>query len=138
MSMVQIALRRPYTFIVMAILIVLATPFALGTMATDIFPEIDIPVISIVWNYNGLSLQARGLAPADVVNSLNLQNLILPSGTAKFGPTEYTVRMNGSPDVLLALNDLPVRTTAGTTTYLRDVAYVRDGYTPQTNVVRQD
>src|SRR5438552_1536269 len=60
MSMVQIALRRPYTFIVMAILIVLATPFALRTMATDIFPEIDIPVISIVWNYNGLSAQEMG------------------------------------------------------------------------------
>jgi multidrug efflux pump subunit AcrB len=276
MSMVQLALRRPYTFIVMAILIVLATPFALRSMATDIFPEINIPVISIVWNYNGLpaqemgqriaaqnersltttvsdiehiesqslagisiikvffqpnaniqtaiaqvvaveqaqlrqlppgitpplvikysassipviqlglssntlpeqslfdaavnllrpqlitipgaavpfpyggknrlisvdldmqALQARGLAPADVVNALNLQNLILPSGTAKFGATEYTVKMNGSPDALQGLNDLPLRTQGGTTTYLRDVAYVRDGFSPQTNVVRQD
>src|SRR4051812_22159852 len=276
MSMVQIALRRPYTFIVMALLIVLATPFALLNMATDIFPEINIPVISIIWNYNGLpaqemgqrisaqnersltttvsdiehiestslagisvikvffqpnaniqtaiaqvvaieqaqlrqlppgitpplvikysassipvvqlglssptlpeqslfdaavntlrpqlitipgvavpfpyggknrlisvdvdmqQLQARGLAPADVVNALNLQNLILPSGTAKFGETEYTVKMNGSPEAIAGLNDLPVRTTGGTTTYLRDVAYVRDGYSPQTNIVRQD
>jgi multidrug efflux pump subunit AcrB len=276
MSMVQLALRRPYTFIVMAMLIVLATPFALKNMATDIFPEINIPVISVIWNYNGLpaqemgqrvagqterglttvvsdiehiestslagvsiikvffqpgvniqtaiaqvvasvqtqvrqlppgitpplvikysassipvmqlalssatlpenalfdtavnglrpqlitvpgvaspfpyggkvrvisvdldtqALQARGLSPADVVNAVNTQNLILPSGTVKFGETEYTVRMNGSPDALAGLNDLPVRTANNVTTYLRDVAYVRDGFQPQTNVVRQD
>jgi CzcA family heavy metal efflux pump len=274
--MVELALKRPYTFIVMAMLIVLATPFALLNMATDIFPEINIPVISIIWNYNGLAaqemgqriaaqnergltttvsdiehiestslagvsvikvffqptaniqtaiaqvvaaeqtqvrqlppgitpplvikysassipvvqlalsstsrpeqslfdtavnvlrpqlvtipgvavpfpyggknrvisvdldtqaLQARGLSPADVVNAINTQNLILPSGTAKFGATEYTVRMNGSPDAINGLNDLPVRTVNGTTTYMRDVAYVRDGFSPQTNVVRQD
>ena len=58
--MVQLALRRPYTFIVMAMLIVLATPFALRNMATDIFPEIDIPVISIIWNYSGLPAQEMG------------------------------------------------------------------------------
>src|SRR4051794_22107135 len=276
MSMVQLALKRPYTFIVMAMLIVLATPFALLNMATDIFPEINIPVISIIWNYNGLpatemgqrisaqnersltttvsdiehiestslagiaiikvffqpnaniqtaiaqvvaieqtqlrqlppgitppliikysassipvvqlgmasatlpeqtvfdaavntlrprlvtipgvaipfpyggkvkvisvdldtqALQGRGLAPADVVNAINTQNLILPSGTAKLGDTEYTVRMNGSPEAIAGLNDLPVRTTGGTTTYLRDVAFVRDGFSPQTNIVRKD
>jgi multidrug efflux pump subunit AcrB len=276
MSMVQLALKRPYTFIVMAMLIVLATPFALLNMATDIFPEINIPVISIVWNYTGLAaqemgnrisaqnersltttvsdiehiestslagisvikvffqptaniqtaiaqvvaieqaqlrqlppgitppliikysassipvvqlglssqtlpeqkvfdtainvlrpqlitipgvaipfpyggknrlisvdidtqaMQARGLSPADVVNAINLQNLILPSGTAKFGETEYTVKMNGSPDAIAGLNDLPVKTVNGTTTYVRDVAYVRDGFSPQTNIVRKD
>ncbi len=276
MSMVSLALRRPYTFIVMAMLIVLATPFVLRNMATDIFPEINIPVVSIIWNYNGLpaqemgqriastterglttvvsdiehiestslpgvtvvkvffqpnaniqtaisqvvasvqtqvrqlppgitpplvikysassipviqlalssptlpeqtlfdnavnvlrprlvtipgvaipfpyggkikvisvdldtqALQARGLAPADVVNAVNAQNLILPSGTAKLGETEYVVRMNGSPDRIAGLNDLPVRTTNGTTTYLREVAQVRDGFNPQTNIVRQD
>src|SRR4051794_28899544 len=276
MSLVSLALRRPYTFIVMALLIVLATPLALRNMATDIFPEINIPVISIIWNYNGLpaqemgqriaassergltttvsdiehiestslpsisvikvffqpsaniqtaiaqtvaavqtqvrqlppgitpplvikysassipvvqlalssgslseqsvfdaavntlrprlvtipgvaipfpyggkvkvisvdldtqALQARGLAPADVVNAIGTQNLILPSGTAKMGDTEYTVRMNGSPEAIAGLNDLPVRTSNGTTTYLRDVANVRDGFQPQTNVVRQD
>jgi multidrug efflux pump subunit AcrB len=62
MSMVQLALRRPYTFIVMAMLIVLATPFALRNMATDIFPEIDIPVISIIWNLGGLRRDARSAA----------------------------------------------------------------------------
>ena len=275
-SMVEIALKRPYTFIVMAMLIVLASPFALLRMATDIFPEINIPVVSIIWNYNGLAaqemgqriaaqnersltttvsdiehiestslagitiikvffqpnaniqtalaqvvaieqtvvrqlppgitpplvikysassipvvqlglssptraeqslfdtaintlrpqlitipgvaipfpyggknrvisvdldlraLQSRGLAPADVINAINAQNLILPSGTAKIGPTEYTVRMNGSPGEIAGLGDLPVRTQAGTTTYVRDVAQVRDGFVPQTNIVRQD
>jgi len=274
--MVQLALRRPYTFIVMAMLIVLATPFVLMRMATDIFPEINIPVISIIWNYGGLpaqemgqriagqsergltttvsdiehiesqslagisiikvffqpnanietalaqvvasmqtqvrqlppgitpplvikysassipvvqlalssptraenslfdaavnqlrpqlitvpgaavpfpyggknrlisvdldvqALQARGLSPADVVNAVNAQNVILPSGTAKMGALEYNVRMNGSPDELAGLNDLPVRTVNGATVYLRDVAYVRDGFSPQTNIVRQD
>ncbi|OZI60426.1 efflux RND transporter permease subunit [Bordetella genomosp. 11] len=277
MSVVQLALRRPYTFIVMALLIILATPFALMRMATDVFPEINIPVISIIWNYNGLSaqemgqriaaqnersltttvsdiehiestslagitvikiffqptaniqtaiaqvvaaeqtqvrqlppgitpplvikysassipviqlglssptmpeqalfdtalntlrprlitipgvavpfpyggknrvisvdldlqaLQARGLSPSDVVNAINAQNLILPSGTAKFGETEYNVRMNSSPETIAGLNNLPVRAVpGGATTYVRDVAYVRDGYNPQTNIVRQD
>ncbi len=275
-SVVGLALRRPYTFIVMALLILLATPFVLRNMATDIFPEIDIPVVSIIWTYNGLSaqemgqrvanttergltttvsdiahiesvsltgvsvlkiffqqganiqtalaqvvaavqpqvrqlppgitppliikysassipvvqlalssptlpeqavfdaavtqlrpqlvtipgaaipfpyggkirvvsvdldipaLQARGLAPADVVNAVNAQNLILPAGTAKFGDTEYSVKMNSSPDAITGLGELPVRTTGGTTVYLRDVAAVRDGFSPQTNVVRQD
>src|SRR6059058_1660784 len=275
-GVVGLALRRPYTFIVMAMLIVLATPFVLAKMAMDIFPEINIPVISIIWNYNGLpaqemgqriaassergltttvsdiehiestslpsisvikvffqpsaniqtaiaqtvaavqtqvrqlrpgitpplvikysassipvvqlalssgtlpeqsvfdlavntlrprlvtipgvaipfpyggkikvisvdldtqALQARGLSPADVVNAVNTQNLILPSGTAKLGDTEYTIRMNGSPEAIAGLSDLPVRTSGGTTTYLRDVATVRDGFQPQTNVVRQD
>ncbi|MEP6791316.1 MAG: efflux RND transporter permease subunit, partial [Ramlibacter sp.] len=276
MSLVQLALRRPYTFIVMAMLIVLSTPFVLWNMATDIFPDINIPVVSIIWNYNGLpaqemgqriaasserglttlvsdiehiestsltgitvikvffqpganiqnaiaqtvasvqtqvrqlppgitpplvikysassipvlqlamssdtlpeqavfdaavnqlrpqlvtipgvaipfpyggkvkvisvdldtqALQARGLSPADVVNAVNTQNLILPSGTAKIGGTEYTVRMNGSPDAIAGLNDLPVRTAGSATTYLRDVAFVRDGFQPQTNIVRQN
>src|SRR3954469_23527347 len=273
---VELALRRPYTFIVMAMLIVLAFPFALRGMATDIFPEINIPVISIVWNYRGLSaqemgqritgqtersltttvsdiehiestslagvavikvffqpnaniqmavaqvvaiaqtqvrqlppgttppliikysassipviqlalssptmseqavfdstinqlrpqlvtiagaaipfpyggkqryisvdldlqaLQARGLSPADAVNALNAQNLILPSGTAKMGSTEYNVAPDASPDAISGLNDLPVRTTNGITTYMRDVAHVRDGFQAQTNIVRRD
>ena len=276
LSLVALALRRPYTFIVMAMLILLATPFALRNMATDIFPEINIPVISVIWGYNGLSaqkmgqriagqtergltttvsdiehvesqslagvtvikvffqptaniqtaiaqvvasvqtqvrqlppgitpplvikysassipvmqlslssptlpeqsvfdaavnqlrpqlitipgvaipfpyggkirlisvdldiqaLQARNLAPADVVNAVNTQNLILPSGTAKFGPTEYSIKINGSTSEVAGLNDLPVRTVGGATTYLRDVAQVRDGFSPQTNIVRQD
>src|SRR5476651_489928 len=110
---------------------------------------ITIPGVAVPFPYGGKNrlisvdldmqaLQARGLSPADVVNAVNLQNLILPSGTAKFGSTEYTVKMNGSPDAISGLNDLPVRTVNGATTYLRDVAFVRDGFSPQTNVVRQD
>ncbi len=108
-----------------------AIPFPYGGKNRLISVDLDMP-----------ALQARGLSPADVVNAINLQNLILPSGTAKFGATEYTVRMNGSPDAIAGLGDLPVRTTAGpggsNTTYLRDVAQVRDGFQPQTNIVRQD
>jgi multidrug efflux pump subunit AcrB len=110
---------------------------------------ITIPGVAVPFPYGGKNrlisvdldtqaLQARGLSPADVVNAVNVQNLILPSGTAKFGGTEYSIRMNGSPEAIAGLNDLPVRTSAGATTYLRDVAYVRDGFAPQTNIVRQD
>jgi multidrug efflux pump subunit AcrB len=110
---------------------------------------VTIPGVAIPFPYGGKvkvisvdldtqALQARGLSPADVVNAVNTQNLILPSGTAKLGDVEYTVRMNGSPEAIAGLSDLPVRTADGTTTYLRDVATVRDGFQPQTNVVRQD
>ena len=276
MWIVQVALRKPYTFIVMALLILLATPLSLLDTPTDIFPDINIPVISIIWNYTGLSaqdmgrriasvnersltttvndiehiesqslagisiikiffqptaniqtaiaqtvsieqaqlrqlppgitppliikysassipviqlglssasmseqqlfdtavnflrpqlitipgaavpfpfggknrlisvdidtvaLQARGLTPNDVVTAVNAQNLILPGGTAKLGADEYTVDLHGSPDTIAGLNDLPVRTINGATTYLREVAHVRDGYAPQTNIVRQN
>ncbi|RKP50184.1 efflux RND transporter permease subunit [Pararobbsia silviterrae] len=276
MWIVNVALKRPYTFIVMAILILLATPFVLITTPVDVLPEINIPVISIIWSYTGLSpeemanritsvnersltttvnniehiesqslpgiaiiklflqpsasiqtaiaqtvaveqaqvkqmpvgatpplvisysassipviqlglsspklseqdlndtalnflrpqlvtipgaavpypyggksrvisididpraLLAKGLTPLDVVNAVNAQNLILPTGTAKIGPKEYNVNMNGSPATIAGLNDIPVRTVNGATTYLREVAHVRDGFTPQTNVVRQN
>lgn len=276
MWIVNVALKRPYTFIVMAIMILLATPFVLMTTPVDVLPEIDIPVVSIIWNYTGLSAQdmanritsvnersltttvnniehiesqslqgiaiiklflqptaniqtaiaqtvaveqaqlkqmppgatpplvisysassipviqlglsspkqseqdlndtalnflrpqlvtipgaavpypyggktrlisvdldtrallAKGLTPTDVVQAVNAQNLILPTGTAKIGPREYTINMNGSPATVAGLNDIPVRTLNGATTYLREVAHVRDGFSPQTNIVRQD
>ncbi|AIO71021.1 efflux RND transporter permease subunit [Burkholderia oklahomensis] len=276
MWIVNLALKRPYTFIVMAIMILLATPLALMRTPTDVLPSIDIPVISVIWNYNGLSAQemtdritsvhertltttvgniqhiesqtlpgiaiikiflqpgastqtaiaqtvsaaqaivrqmpqgatppliisysassipviqlglssqsmseqqladvamnflrpqlitipgaqvpypyggrtrvisvdldtqalmAKGLTPADVVNAVNAQNLVLPTGTAKIGQTEYRVGTNASPDTVAELNRLPVQTTGGATLYLSDVAHVRDGFTPQTNVVRKD
>jgi multidrug efflux pump subunit AcrB len=81
------------------------------------------------------TLQAKGLSPVDIVNAVNAQNLILPTGTAKMGPLEYNVEMNASPTSVAALNDLPVKTVNGSTIYLRDVAHVRDGFSPQTNVV---
>src|ERR1700675_1282883 len=276
MWIVEVALRRPYTFLVMALLILLATPLVLLKMSTDIFPEINIPVISIVWTYTGLSAQevgnritsvnersltttvndiehieseslsgfsiikiffqpnaniptaisqvvaieqaqlrqlppgilpplvikysasaipviqlglsspsmteqavfdsavnflrprlvtipgvavpwpyggkqrvisvdldtgallAKGLTPTDVVNAVNAQNLVLPSGTAKIGGTEYVLATNGSPETVEGLNMIPVVTRNGATTYLSEVAHVRDGFSPQTNIVRQN
>ncbi|MGG1947296.1 efflux RND transporter permease subunit [Trinickia sp. NRRL B-1857] len=276
MWIVRLALARPYTFIVMALAIVLATPLTLVRTPVDVLPVIDIPVISVIWSYNGLSaeemanrittvnernltvlvsniqhsesqslagiaiiklflqphtdvrtamaqavsaeeaqlrfmppgatppliltysassipvlqlgissplmseqalndaatnflrpqlvtipgtvvpfayggkprvisvdldtraLLAKGLTPSDVINAVNAQNLILPSGTAKIGATEYSVTTNASPDTIDGLNRIPVRTVDGATTYLGEVAHVRDGFSPQTNVVRQD
>src|SRR5207245_3089563 len=82
-------------------------------------------------------LQAFGLAPVDIVNAVNAQNIILPAGTLKMGPLEYDVEMNGTPETIAELNDLPVKTTNGSTLYMRDVAHIRDGFAPQTNIVRQ-
>src|SRR5262252_8184800 len=273
MWIVRLALRRPYTFIVMALVVVLLAPVALLRTPTDIFPEINIPVISQVWTYGGLqpqeieqritsnvergintlvsdvehvesqslpgiavikvffqpnaniqtalaqtaaisqtflrflppgttpplviiysastvpvlqigltsdtlseqqlfdfgnnfirvqlanvpgaatpfpyggkqryvsvdidstALQSKGLSPVDIVNAVNAQNLILPTGTAKLGTLEYNVEMNGAPQTIAELNDLPVKTQNGATIYMRDVAHIRDGYSPQTNVV---
>jgi len=276
MWIVQVALRRPYTFLVMALLILLATPLVLLKMSTDIFPDVDIPVISIVWNYTGLSAQemglritavnersltttvndiehiesqslsgisvikvffqpnaniptaiaqvvaieqtqlrqmppgtlpplvikytasaipviqlglssatmseqavfdtavnflrprlvtipgvaipwpfggkqrvisvdldtaallAKGLTPNDVISAVNTQNLILPSGTAKIGGIEYVLGTNASPDTLEGLNRIPVVTRHGATAYIAEVAHMRDGFLPQTNIVRQN
>jgi CzcA family heavy metal efflux pump len=85
-----------------------------------------------------LTLQAKGLSPTDIVNAVNAQNLILPTGTAKMGALEYNVEMNASPLTVNQLNDLPVKTINGSTIYLRDVAHVRDGFSPQTNVVLEN
>ncbi len=109
----------------------------------------NIPGAQIPWPYGGrqravvvnldiTSLKAKNLRPQDVVDAVNAQNLILPGGTSKIGGTEYNVEVNGSPRVLEDLNDLPVKVVNGTTIYLRDVAQVRDGFNPQTNVVRRD
>jgi multidrug efflux pump subunit AcrB len=276
MWIVQLALRRPYTFIVLALLLAIIGPLMVLRTPTDIFPNINIPVLSIVWSFNGFSaddmtnrittpyeraltsdvdniehvesqtvngtavikvyfhegadinraiaeasanaqsilrvlppgtlpplvisynastvpilqlalsshtlpeqqlydlgnnfirtqlatvqgaaiplpfggkvrqimvdidpkaLQAHSLSPLDVVNAVNAQNLILPGGTAKIGELEYNVNLNGSPASVDALNMLPVRATDGGVTYLRDVATVRDGFAPQTNIVRVD
>lgn len=91
--------------------------------------------VSIDLNYQ--ALQAYGLVPADVVSAINAQSLILPSGTEKIGPFEYQIGLNSTPPTIEELNDLPVRTLAnGTTIYVRDVAHIRNGNTPQTNIVR--
>jgi|HubBroStandDraft_2_1064218.scaffolds.fasta_scaffold16870_1 CzcA family heavy metal efflux pump len=274
MWIVRLALRRPYTFVVMSILLLILGPVSILRTPTDIFPNIDIPVVSVIWNYTGLSpeemsnriiyqyervltttvndiehiesqslngigivkiffhpgvqignavaqvtavsqtllrqlppgttpplviqynassvpilqlalsgqglseqqlgdiglnfvrtglvsvpgaaipypyggkqrqvqvdldtnaLQAKGLSPNDVVNAINLQNLILPAGTAKIGNYEYEVDMNGAPAKVAELNDLPIKDVGTSTIYVRDVANVRDGFPPQTNIVR--
>jgi CzcA family heavy metal efflux pump len=83
-------------------------------------------------------IQAKGLSPQDVLNSVQQQNLIAPSGTAKIGSFEYDVRANFSPKTVPELNELPVKVVGPSTIYLRDVANIRDGFAPQTNIVRQD
>ena len=83
-------------------------------------------------------LQARGLSPSDIADAISAQNLVLPGGTAKIGEREYAVRVNGSPSVVEALNDLPVRVVNGAVIRIRDVAQVRDGYAVQTNIVHRD
>ncbi|WP_437318944.1 efflux RND transporter permease subunit [Sorangium sp. So ce385] len=273
MWLVRIALQRTYTFIVMSMLIVILGVFTITRMPTDIFPDIDIPVLSVIFNYGGLPpeemekrivnnyerfltttvndiehiesqsltgisiikiflqpgasieaataqvtavsqtairmmppgispplvirysassvpilqaaleseslseqqlfdyavnfiradiatirgtqipypyggkqrqimvdidpqrLFAWGLSPRDVNAALGLQNVILPSGTAKMGENEYPVIMNSSPEAFEELGKLPLRTVNGRTVYLRDVASVRDGNAPQTNMV---
>src|SRR5437667_250143 len=108
-----------------------------------------VPGASIPYPYGGKQrqimvdldqrlLQSKGLSPADVVTALGQQNIVLPSGTAKIGEFEYDVAMNASPRTVAELNDLPVKVVGNSTIYLRDVAHVRDGFAPQTNVVRRD
>jgi multidrug efflux pump subunit AcrB len=93
----------------------------------------------VMVNLNSRLLQSKGLSATDVVSAVNLQNLILPSGTAKLDEFEYDVDLNASPRTVPELNDLPIKTLPNATTiYLRDVAQVSDGFAPQTNIVRQD
>ena len=276
MWIVKIALTRPYTFIVLAILILIAAPVIILSTPVDIFPSINIPVVSVAWAYTGLNpeelegrlttpyektltvlvdniehiesttiagqvvikiflqpgasldtanaqvssasqftlrnlppgilppqiinfsassvpilqlglsgqglseqqlndlglnfirpalttipgavipnvyggkqrtimmnmdpklLQAKGLAPADILNALTQQNVVQPGGTAKIGSAEYDIRINSSPETLAGISDLPIKQVNGTTIYLHDVATVSDGSIPQTNIVRQD
>ena len=81
-------------------------------------------------------LYAKGLSPADVSAALGNQNLILPAGTVKIGPTEYQVRLNSSPRILDDMNNLPLKLVNGAPVYVKDVAQVRDGYAVQTSIVR--
>ncbi|MGB6308370.1 MAG: efflux RND transporter permease subunit [Steroidobacteraceae bacterium] len=82
------------------------------------------------------ALRARGLSANDVVNAIGAQNLILPAGTQKIGALEYFIKLNASPNQIDDLNNIPINASSGTVTYVRDVAHVRDGYSPQTNMVR--
>ena len=276
MWIVRLALRRPYTFAVFAFLILILGAYSILSMPTDIFPNIDIPVVTVVWQYSGLSaqemstriafnsergltiavsdiehiesqslngisvikiffqphvnigsavaqvtaicqvqlrslppgatppfiiqynassvpvlqlgvtgqglneqqlfdlgsnsirtqlatvegaqtpfpyggkqrqiqvdldlhaLQAKGLSPVDVVNAVSAQNLIVPSGTMKIDRFEYAIETNSAPSVVNDLNNLPIKSVNGAVIYIRDVAHVRDGSPPQTNIVRVD
>jgi multidrug efflux pump subunit AcrB len=276
MWIVRLALRRPYTFTVGAIMIVLLGIVTIFRMSTDIFPSIDIPVVSVIWSYAGVApeemekrfvtvteramtttvnniehiesqsyngvavikvyfhegakvelgvaqvtsivqtllrtmppgttpplvvqfsasnvpilqlalssktlseqelydlglnfvrtqlatvqgaqvplpyggksrqvmvdldpqkLFAMGISPSDVSAALSAQNVILPAGTEKIGDREYNVRLNSSPELLEALNDLPVKQVNHATIYLRDIAHVRDGFAVQQNIVAQN
>jgi multidrug efflux pump subunit AcrB len=95
-------------------------------------------VRQIMVDIDSQELTAKGLSATDIVNAVNAQNVILPSGTAKINSTEYNVGLNGTPVTVKELNDLPVKSVNGAVVYLHDVAHVRDGYAVQTNIVRQD
>ena len=276
MWIVRLALRRPYTFVVLALLIAVLGIASIVTMTIDIFPAINIPVVTVIWSYSGLSptemqnrivtiseraftttvngiehiesvslrgvavtrlyfhpnvpieaaiaqvnaqaqqivrvlppgifppliiqynaasvpvllaslssdqlpeqelndlgnsfirtqlvtipgasvpvpyggkvrvvnvdidpdaLYARGLSPQDVSNAILTQNVILPAGTAKIGTREYDVAINSSPEILSDLNKIPIRYANGAMVYVGDVAFVHDGFNPQTNLVRRD
>ncbi len=92
----------------------------------------------ILINMDQAQMQAKGIAPGDLLNAVTAQDVVMPSGTIKIGQSEYDVRTNGSPDTLQALANIPLKQIAGTTVYLRDVATVSDGFQVQTNIVRQD
>src|SRR5580692_7931351 len=276
MWIVRLALRRPYTFVVLSLLLFIIGPIVMLRTPVDIFPNIDIPVVTVIWNYTGMSpqelsdrivlpfersltttvndiehsesqtlngvsvtkiffqptvnisqavaqvtsiaqtslrqypqgttpplviqysassvpvlqlglsgeglteqqlndfgtnfirtqlatvqgasmpfpyggkqrqvqvdidtqkLQAYGLSAADVVNAVGAQNIILPAGTVKMGHVDYQVETNSAPESIDALNDLPIKTVNGATIYVRDIGNVRDGFPPQTNIVRVD
>jgi len=108
-----------------------------------------VPGTSVPWPYGGKqrqvsvnvdipALQAKGMTPVDVIDAISQQNLALPSGSAKLGPTEYNVEMNGSPNTIEEINNIPIRTRDGATIYVHDVATVADGFSPQINIVRMD
>ena len=92
----------------------------------------------ILINMDQAEMQAKGIAPGDLLNAVAQQNVVMPSGTIKIGQTEYDVRTNGTPNTIEGLGNIPLKQVSGTTIYLHDVASVSDGFTVQTNVVRQD
>ncbi|MCC9604707.1 efflux RND transporter permease subunit [Blastopirellula sp. JC732] len=276
MWIVRLALRRPYTFVVASMLIAIAGAVSIRRMETDIFPEINIPVVAVIWTYEGIppdqmeqrivgsyervlfstvsdiehvesqslngisvvkvflqegasvdaaisqivatsqqalksmppgifpplvmrynaanvpivqasigseslteqqlydlatnsmrpglapvrgaqltwpyggkvrqimididpaKLHAWGISPGEVSEAVNAQNLILPSGSVKIGAQEMNVRLNGSPEAVEAIGDLPIKSVGSRTIFIRDIAAVRDGFAPQTNIVHVD
>jgi multidrug efflux pump subunit AcrB len=110
---------------------------------------VTIPGCAIPYPYGGkqrevvvdidpTAMQSKGLAPADVTAAIAKQNLIIPAGTSKIGQFEYNVDLNSSPLTVDAFNDFPIKVVNGSPVYIRDIGHVRDGFSPQTNIVRQD
>src|SRR5215467_2470635 len=93
---------------------------------------------SVMVDLNLDELYGKQLSPLDVSNALNLQNLVLPAGSAKLSDIEYSIKVNSSPLALNDLNNLPIKTVNGAPVYIKDVAQVHDGFSPQTNIVRMD
>jgi multidrug efflux pump subunit AcrB len=120
----------------------MGTNFIRPQLATIPGAAVPLPyggkVRQIMVDIDSARLKSEGLSPLDVVNAVNAQNVILPSGTAKIGKTEYNVGLNGTPVTVQQLNNLPVKTVNDGTIFLHDVAHVRDGYAVQQNIVRQD
>ena len=104
-----------------------AIPFPYGGKQRQIQVDLDMA-----------ELQAKGVSPIDVTNAMAAQNLILPAGTEKIGDFEYNVKLNASTNNVAELNDLPIKRVGGSTLFIRDVAHVRDGFAPQSNMVRLD
>lgn len=104
-----------------------ALPYPYGGKIRQIQVDLDIP-----------AMQTYGVSAQDVNNAILAQNLIIPAGTQKIGQYEYIVKLNGSPLSAVELNEAPVKSTLGRVLYIRDVAHVRDGFAPQTNIVRVD
>ena len=109
-------------------------------------PLVTVPGAAIPYPYGGkarqiqidldsAAMQARGLSGQDVANALANQNLLTPVGTQKIGSFEYTIQLNNAPTTIPALGDLPIKSVNGAMVYIRDVAQVRDGNPPQTNIV---
>ncbi len=110
---------------------------------------ITVPGAAVPYPYGGKQRQVdvdldpqalfeKGISGADVVSAISVQNIVLPQGTSKIGDREYNVELNSSPKKISELNDLPIRVVNGATIYVRDVAFVHDGNSFQTNIVRQD
>jgi CzcA family heavy metal efflux pump len=104
-----------------------STPFPYGGKQRQIQVDVDTQ-----------KLQAYGLSASDIVNTVSTQNIILPAGDMKMGHVDYQVETNSAPSSIAALNNLPIKTVNGSTTYIRDIGNVRDGFPPQTNIVRVD
>src|SRR6516225_3838137 len=104
-----------------------AVPYAYGGLQRQIMVNLDSRL-----------LQSKGLSPQDIVNTLNVQNVIAPSGTAKISQFEYDIATNSAPRTVEELNGLPIKVVGNSTIYLRDVSHVANGWPPQTNIVRQD